>query len=161
MMKQELQELVTELQDVCDSLSEQHNPNNDLNNLIRLTVCMGNLKKYTLYTQMVDEILNLIQLYENTYRYSYKECYSIKVGIVLKTKELISKINQLLEVDLFASLKRGYSEAKDTVTDAIPDEVKATYRSAVSTLHDVGRKTEKRLKSKIKNWLLSDDDGEQ
>lgn len=174
MMKQELQELVTELQDICNSLLAMESQsvldpvsaqNNEIDALIRLTICIHRLKRYPLYIKKADEILDAVELYQQTYSYTHqdasKKCYIVHMDIVSKTEELISELNQLLEIDLLASLKKGYAEAKDTVADAIPDEVKDTYKVAVTTLHDVGRKAEKRLKSKLKNWLLSDDNGEE
>ncbi len=159
MVKNELQKLSTELHDICDSLlvveleyifSPSSAENNAITTLIRLTTCIHSLKKYTLYNKECNELLDEIEHYTSN-ESSSLEC------IVVKTEELISKIDQILEVDLFASLKNECAEVKDTIADAIPGEVKTAYKSVVNTLHDVGRKAERQLKLKIKNWLLSDD----
>lgn len=151
MTKQELQELVTELKEICTALSSVEDEDLETFDILRrLNACMDNLKKDPLFADRADEII--YEVVRHMRDDTDLDC------VVSETEKLISEI----EIHcLLSSLKKGYDKAKDTVADAIPNEVKDTYKSTANTLHNVVHKTEKRLKSKIKNWLLSDDDDEE
>lgn len=160
MRKEELQELINELQDTCDSLSSREN---NINNLIRLTSCMGKMKSYPQYSTVADEMLDLIGDYDED------DPYSLEL-IIANTELLISVLSEVLEEDsILDLLKMGYKGVKDTIYANISDEVKDAYKETatqfkdackvkVDQAKDVRRNAEKIIKSKLRNWLLSDDD---
>lgn len=160
MKREELQELVTELEDICNSLSSNENT---IGNLIRLTRCMGKMNSYPPYSIVANEMLDLIDSYDAN------DPYSLEL-IIANTEFLISVLNEVLEKgSILDSLKTGYEEAKNMIDAAISDEVKdACKEKAIQVkdvcketaeqAKDVCRKAEKMFKSKLRNWLLSDDD---
>lgn len=160
MKKEELQKLVTELQDICDSRSSKKDP---ISNLIRLSTCMGKLKSYPKYSTVADEMLDMIGTYDAN------DPFSLEL-IIAHTELLISFLNDDLEKGSIPdSLKMGYEEAKNRIDAIISDDVKDACKGKAIEVKDVCketagqaknmcRKAEKIVKFKLRNWLLADDD---
>lgn len=149
MKKEELHELVTELQNICDSLSSNEN---QIKKLVRLVNCIKRLECYPRYNSRVNEILDAIQTYTWTSMKSIDP-------IIFETECLISEINESLEREpLFTTVKKGFEEVKSTIDESIPEEMKDACKETIGQVKAIGQKTQKTVKSKIRNWLLSDDD---
>lgn len=148
MKKEELNELVSDLKDICRELSAD----GDLfDNLMRLTVSISKLKSHPIYSKVADKILNQIQACAfGLVPVSYVICY-VELLIVNIDKEL--KKDSITTV-----LKSGCQEANDKIDSVIPEEVKGACKATVCQLQSASHNVEKKLKSKIKNWLLSDDE---
>lgn len=163
MGKEELQNLVSEMQDICDELSfGPKDVYSQTSSLIRLSTCMGSLKAYPCYSPMADEVLSSIQ--------DYASAPGSLETIIAETGELISILTEEAERDsVLDTLKKGYAEAKDKVAEVIPEEVKdackeaakqakGIYQDTAQQAKEVRKKAEKKAKSKLRSWLLSDDE---
>lgn len=155
MKRKELQELVTELQDISDALYSAEDDVNPIANLMRLCTLMARLKSYPQYSAMVDNVLNAVETY------TQDKNRAALVAVVAETEELIDFFNEKLENSLVNTLKKGYEEAKDRIDEVIPEEVKDVCKETAQQVKDAGRKVEKTAKSRLRNWLLSDDDEEE
>ncbi len=160
-MKEELQELITEMQDICNSISSSSKKDriknlNHINGLIRLASCFGKLKSYPKYSIVADEMLDLIEAYDPN------DPYSAEL-IIAHTELVISYLNkELNESSLLDSLKVGYGEIKDIIHTAISsdelDELKDVCKEKAKQVKSMYRKAEEVAKSKLKSWLSSNDD---
>lgn len=155
MKRKELQELVTELQDISDALYSAEDDVNPIANLMRLCTLMARLKSYPQYSAMVDNVLNAVETY------TQDKNRAALVAVVAETEELIDFFNEKLENSLVNTLKKGYEEAKDRIDEVIPEEVKDVCKETAQQVKDASRKVEKTAKSRLRNWLLSDDDEEE
>ncbi len=156
-MKEELQKLITEMQDICNSISssskkERIKNSNHINALIRLAYCFGKLKSYPKYSIVADESLDLIKAYDPN------DPYSAEL-IIAHTELVIYYLNKdPNESSMLDSLKIGYGEIKDIIHTAIfSDELKDVCKEKVDQAKNMYRKAEKMAKSKMKSWMSSDD----
>ncbi|MCI8344605.1 MAG: hypothetical protein HFJ42_01265 [Clostridia bacterium] len=148
MKKEELNELLAELKDICRELSDD----GDLfENLMRLTVSISKLKDHPIYSKVADKILSQIQACAfGLVPVSY---------VICDVELLIVNIDKDLKKDSITTvLKNGCQEAKAKIDSVIPEEVKGACKATVCQLQSASHNVEKKLKSKIKNWLLSDDE---
>ena len=152
MRRKELQELVNELQSISDALYSATGDEDSTTDLMRLCTLMARLKSYPPYSAMADNVLNAIDTYTK------KKDRPALVAVVAETEDVISFFNEKLENSVTNMLKKGYEEAKDRIDAVIPEEVKDACEETVAQVPTAGRKMEKTAKSRIRNWLLSDDD---
>lgn len=155
MGKEELQELLTELEDICCELSAT-NPGDVYSQnsvLIRLSSCTGKLKTYHVCSEIADEVFSSIQDYVNAPNgRSFETIFD-------QTGELIDTLKIELEKDsVLDTLKKEYAETRDKVAETIPEEVKDTCKEVAKQAKELRKKAEKKAKSKIRSWLLSDDE---
>jgi len=162
MRKKELQELVTELQNIYDELLvAPSDVYRQTSLLIRLSTCMKELKTYPLYSPLADNILNAIQDYAND--------PGFLETVIPETMCLISILTEELERDSVMDTLKRYEEAKTKITKAIPEEVKDTctvaveqvknvYKDVAEQASEVRKNVEKKAKSKLRSWLLSNDE---
>lgn len=148
MKREELQALTTELQEIHDELAVKKNT---YRNLIRLSACITPLKVYPQYSGQVDAVCSELQDYTHN-RSSVQD-------ILFETEDLISLLNAELSKDtVLGTLQKGYEDVKDRINDAVPDEVKEACEEAATQLKDRSRQVKKAVKSKIRDWLLADDE---
>lgn len=156
MKRKELQELVTELQGISDALySPVEGYDTQTNDLMRLCTLMARLKNYPQYSEMADDVLDAIELYATN------PDHDALMTVVAETESLTEFFKEKLENSLVNTLKKGYEEAKDRIDEVIPEEVKDVCKETAQQVKDAGRKVEKTAKSRLRNWLLSDDDEEE
>lgn len=123
MKNEKLKEIIEELQTILDGKMQEE--------IMRLISCIGRLKEeYPKYAKEADETLDIIKDYVNN-----------KVSInVIK-----SSINQLIEdlntedVSILEALKETYEDAKDIISEAIPEDVKAKCGKVITTTGNIGR----------------------
>lgn len=154
MKRKELQELVTELQAISNALYSTTDSRVPLADLMRLCTLMARLKSYPQYSEMVDNILNAIEAYSQVNTREYL------VAVVAGVEELINVLKEKLDNSLANILKKGYEEAKDRLDEVVPEEVQDACRETASQVKGVARKAERTAKTRLRNWLLSDDDNE-
>lgn len=148
MKREELQALVTELQEIHDELSAKKNT---YRNLIRLSTCITPLKVYPQYSCQVDAICTELQDY--THNKASVQDVLYEVDFLISSLRTDSSKDTMLD-----TLKKGYKDAKDRINDAIPDEVKEACEDTAAQLKDKNRQVKKAVKSKIRNWLLADEE---
>lgn len=157
MRKEELQELITELQDICNLLSSEKD---HVKNLIRLTSCVGKLKSYPEYSTVADEMLDAIETYDP------KDPYSVEF-IIAYAKLLISALNDKLNKgSALDSLKIGYGKLKDTIHTTVSsdevkevvDQLKNSSKEKAEQAMNMYREAEKVVKGKLKSWMFPDDE---
>lgn len=153
MNRNELKVFVSELVTVRDFLLSASSQSETFDALNRLISYMAYLKnqKHPIFSTRADDILDFIQPYK------HNDAEYIQ-DLVSEIDSLISDINAFLDKDVFSLLKKGYAEAKDMISDAIPEDVKETCKEAASQVNEAYKNTERTVKSKIRNWLLSDDE---
>lgn len=164
MKKEELQRIITELQKIKE---EFENEGIKMDTLIRLVSCMGNLRKYHKYFERSEGILEMIKEYQ---------LYS-KDDFIYVIEKTVDMLNEDLEtgenLTVFESIKKGYEDVKDIVSAVISEEFKTKCGETINTANIIGagitnkikkevplcvEKVEKRVKSKFRNWLLSEED---
>ena len=136
MKKEELQRIITDLQEIKNAFETGEDK---FKNLIRLASCMGDLRKYPKYFERAEGILNMIDEY------------------IL------------------------YKDVKNIISEAIPEEAKNKCGEAINTASIIGatvkqempkciekveqikgtpKKFERKVKSALRNWLMSEDSEE-
>ncbi len=176
MKKEELQRIITDLQEIKNAFETGEDK---FKNLIRLVSCMGDLRKYPKYFERAEGILNMI---EEDMIYTEDDF----VYVIEKTIEDISEdVENIEEGTIFGSIKRGYKDAKNIVSEAIPEEAKNKCGEAINTASIIGagiadtvkqempkciekveqikgtpKKVERKVKSALRNWLMSEDSEE-
>ena len=177
MKREELQRIVTELQEIkIDFETGGFN----VKNLMRLESCMGDLRKYPKYFERAEGILNMIEDFQY---YSLNEfVYVIKRTVDILNEDIETGEN----TTVFEIIKKGCKDAKDIVFGAIPEEVKSKCGEAINTASIIGagiadtvkqeipkyaekveqlkgapKKIERKVKSKLRDWLLSEDSEEE
>lgn len=152
-MKEELQKLITEMQDICNFISssskkERIKNSNHINALIRLAYCFGKLKSYPKYSIVADEMLDLIKAYDPN------DPYSAEL-IIAHTELVIYYLNKdSNESSMLNSLKIGYEEIKNAI---FSDALKDVCKEKVEQAKNMYKKAEEVAKSKMKIWMSSDD----
>lgn len=173
MKKEELQAIIFKLQELRNNFETDED---NIDNLMRLALYMGDLRKYPKYFERAEGILDMIEEYQ---LYSKDDfIYVIESTI----KNLTTDVENMVEVTIFGTIKRGYKDVKGIVSELIPENVKNKYAEAINTANTIGvgivytikqeapqynekikqfkgttKKIEKRVKSKLRNWLLSED----
>ena len=169
MKKEELQRIITDLQEIKNAFETGEDK---FKNLIRLVSCMGDLRKYPKYFERAGGILNMI---EEDMIYTEDDF----VYVIEKTIEDISEdVENIEEGTIFGSIKRGYKDAKNIVSEAIPEEaintasiigagiadtVKQEMPKCIEKVEQIKgtpKKVERKVKSALRNWLMSEDSEE-
>lgn len=148
--------------------------------LMRLESCMEDLKKYDKYLERAEGTLEMIKDYE----WYVKEDF---ICVVERTIEMIKEdLENGEEATVIEAIKKGYKDAKDIVSEAIPEEVKNKCGEAINTasvigegiantvkqeipqyvekveqLKEIPKNIGQKVKSKFRNWILSEDSEEE
>ena len=140
MNKNELKVFVSELSTVREALLSARSQIEMFNALNKLVSYMAYLKKqkHPIFSKRADDILDAIQPHRaNDMEY-------VKT-LVSEIDLLISDINTFVDKDVFSSFKKGYAEAKDKISEAIPEDVKDTWKEAASQINEAYKNTERKL----------------
>lgn len=172
MKKEELQRIITDLQEIKNAFETGEF---NIQNLMRLASCMGDLRKYPKYFERTEGILNMIKEYM-----VYAEddfVYAIEKTI----ENLTAYVESIEEGTIFGTIKRGYKDVKNIISEAIPEEAKNKCGEAINTASIIGatvkqempkciekveqikgtpKKFERKVKSALRNWLMSEDSEE-
>lgn len=143
MRQAEKQQVVTELHEICEVLKTyEKDPSKDL---IRLAYCMAKLKEDLNYSkkEKADLILNMIE--------SYTKGIMCIDNIVYEIEELIIELEK--EESVLVNLKV-------TLDEAIPEEVKDACKEKAGQIKEITKEAKKSIKTKFRNWLLSEDEDE-
>lgn len=168
MKNEKLMEIVEKLEEI-KNVKEQKE-------IMRIINCMAELKEtFPKYAMKADEMLNILHMQIN----GMGSCWETECAI----KDLIEELKEeVAKGETLERLKDKYDEAKDRAVQAIP-EVKKTCSKAITTAGNIGKgfadtinkeipqisegigrvkaaakNTKKGIKSKIKEWALSDDE---
>lgn len=111
--------------------------------LMQLQSCMENLENYGKYIERAERTLEMIEEYE---LYSKKDF----IYVVERTIEMIKEdLESSEEATVIEAIKKGYKDAKDMASEVITEKVEQ--------LKGVGKQIERKVKSTLRNWLLSED----
>ena len=110
--------------------------------LMQLQSCMENLENYGKYIERAERTLEMIEEYE---LYSKKDFIYVERTIEMIKEDLESSE----EVTVMEAIKNGCKEAKDMASEVIPEKVEQ--------LKGVGEQIKEKVKSTLRNWLLSED----
>lgn len=146
--------------------------------LYRLISCIATLKSVTSkYNKEANYVLDMIQKY-----ISGSGCiYEIDCARVILIDVLTNEDSE--DESILGFLKESYADAKDSISEAIPEEVKAKCNKIITTTGNIGRgfadtinkeipqipegverikethkKVKKEIKLKLREVLLSDDE---
>lgn len=163
------------LREIIENLEEIKNVK-EQKEVMRIINCMAELKEtFPKYVEKADKILDILSMQIN----GIASCYETECAIKVLIKELKEEEER---EEVLEMLKDKCAEAKDKAAQAIP-EVKKTFTKAITTagniakgfadtinkeipqisegigkVKEASRKTKKGIKSKIKEWALSDDE---
>lgn len=176
MKKEELQKIIAELQEIQNDF-ETGGVNAE--NLIRLALCMGDLRKYPKHFEITERILSIIK----DFQFYSEEDF---VYVIKRTVDILKKdIETGEKITVQEAIKKGCKDAKDIVSGSIPEEVKNKCGEAINTasiigagiadtvkqempkyaekvgqLKEVPKKIERKMKTSLRNWILSEDEEE-